>query len=97
MATTQPVNFRANSEFYKRTKDALIDTNITISDILNATLRKVANGAIDINEFINNDSYEQDNMIAFEELKREILIGHKAIQEGRVTSLQDVRKEFGLE
>lgn len=41
------------------------------------------------------DTYQLD-MIAFEELKQEIVIGHKAIHEGKVTLLQDVRKEFGL-
>ncbi|GBG97012.1 hypothetical protein [Lactococcus termiticola] len=34
---------------------------------------------------------------AWEELKREIMMGHEDIQAGRTTALAEVRKEFGLE
>ncbi|MDK6900795.1 antitoxin, partial [Streptococcus agalactiae] len=30
-------------------------------------------------------------------LKKEILLGHQDIMEGKVTALSDVRKEFGLD
>ena len=33
----------------------------------------------------------------FEDLKKEILIGHQEIAQGKVTSVADVRKEFGLD
>ena len=32
-----------------------------------------------------------------EDLKKEILIGHQEISQGKVTSVADVRKEFGLD
>jgi len=32
-----------------------------------------------------------------EDLKKEILIGHQEIAQGKVTSVADVRKEFGLD
>lgn len=35
--------------------------------------------------------------VAFEDLKKEILIGHQEIAQGKVTSVADVRKEFGLD
>ena len=35
--------------------------------------------------------------VAFEDLKKEILVGHQEIAQGKVTSVADVRKEFGLD
>ncbi len=97
MANTQPVNFRADATFYNQTKDLLEGKKVTLSDILNAALRKVATGAVDVDEFVSSDLSETNYQIAFEDLKKEILSGHKDIQEGRVTSLADVRKEFNLD
>lgn len=94
---TQPVNFRADSVFYKQTKDILAAEKLTISDVLNATLRKIATGAVDAREFISSDITDHQCPVAFEDLKREILLGHQEIAEGKVTALADVRKEFGLD
>ena len=47
MAKTQAVNFRADSVFYQKTKDILADEKITVSDVLNAALRKIANRTVD--------------------------------------------------
>ena len=97
MASTQPVNFRADSIFYKQTKEILANEKLTLSDIFNAALRKIATGAVDPQEFVNSDLQETQYQIAFEDLKKEILIGHREIEQGKLTSLADVRKEFGLE
>lgn len=35
--------------------------------------------------------------VAFEDLKKEILVGQQEIAQGKVTSVADVRKEFGLD
>ena len=52
MAKTQAVNFRADSVFYQKTKDILADEKITVSDVLNAALRKIANRTVDAREFV---------------------------------------------
>lgn len=97
MATTQAVNFRADAALYQRTKDILADESITVSDVLNAALRKIANGTVDAKEFVSSDLPDSQYQVAFEDLKKEILIGHQEIAQGKVTSLSDVRKEFGLD
>lgn len=97
MASTQPVNFRADSAFYQQTKQILADENVTMSDVLNAALRKIATGAVDPKEFVTSDSQETQYQVAFEDLKKEILIGHQEIEQGKLTALVDVRKEFGLD
>ena len=97
MASTQPVNFRADSAFYQQTKEILADEKITLSDVFNAALRKIATGAVDPKEFVFSDSQETQYKVAFEDLKKEILLGHQDIQQGKLTSLSDVRKEFGLD
>ena len=97
MARTQPVNFRADSTFYKQTKEILADEKLTLSDIFNAALRKKATGAVDPKEIVNSDLQETQYQVAFEDLKKEILIGHQEIDQGKLTSLADVRKEFGIE
>jgi hypothetical protein len=97
MASTQPVNFRADSTFYQQTKEILADEKLTLSDIFNAALRKIATGAVDPKEFVFSDSQETQYQVAFEDLKKEILLGHQEIEQGKLTSLADVRKEFGLE
>ena len=53
MAKTQAVNFRADSVFYQKTKDILADEKITVSDVLNAALRKIANRTVDAREFVS--------------------------------------------
>ena len=97
MASTQPVNFRADSAFYQQAKEILADEKITLSDVFNAALRKIATGAVDPKEFVFSDSQETQYQIAYEDLKKEILLGHQDIQQGKLTSLADVRKEFGLD
>ena len=97
MASTQPVNFRADSAFYHQAKEILADEKITLSDVFNAALRKIATGAVDPKEFVFSDSQETQYQVAFEDLKKEILLGHQDIQQGKLTSLSDVRKEFGLD
>ena len=46
MASTQPVNFRADSAFYEQTKEIIADEKITLSDVFNAALRKIATGQL---------------------------------------------------
>lgn len=96
MANTQPVNFRADVAFYQQTKEILADEKISLSDVFNAALRKIATGVIDPKEFVTSDLQETQYQVAFEDLKKEILIGHQEIEQDKLTSLSDVRKEFGL-
>lgn len=42
------------------------------------------------------DYFEYDLHRAFTDLKNEILLGHRDILEGKISSLSDVREEFGL-
>lgn len=97
MASTQVVNFRADSLSYQKTKEILEDEKITVSDVLNAALRKIANGTVDAKEFVSSDLKDTQYQVAFEDLKKEILAGHQEIAQGKVTSLADVRKEFNLD
>lgn len=96
MASTQPVNFRADVAFYQQTKEILADEKISLSDVFNAALRKIATGVIDPKEFVTSDLQDTQYQVAFEDLKKEILIGHQEIEQDKLTSLADVRKEFGL-
>ncbi|MFQ6324155.1 antitoxin [Lactococcus garvieae] len=97
-STTHQVNFRAESSLYKQAKSTLDTDKISVSEILNATLRKIATGAIDPVEFISSDAIDDDTFrTAFADLKKEILVGHQDILEGKTTSLADVRKEFNLD
>ena len=96
--TTHQVNFRAESSLYKQAKNTLDTDKVSVSEILNATLRKIATGAIDPVEFISSDTVDDDTFrTAFADLKKEILVGHQAILEGKTTNLTDVRKEFNLD
>lgn len=97
MAETQPVNFRANTIYYQQTKQKLEDSKVTVSDILNAVLRKVAIGEIDATQFVTSESSEADYSEAFASLRKEVLKGHLDIQEGRVYSLAEVKEEFGID
>lgn len=47
-------------------------------------------------KYVSSDFPETTYQVAFEDLKREILVGHQEISQGRVSSLADVRKKFGL-
>ena len=97
MASTQVVNFRADLISYQKTKEILANEKITVSDVLNATLRKIANGTVDAKEFVSSDLKDTQYQVVFEDLKKEILAGHQEISEGKVTSLSGVRKEFNLD
>ena len=76
MANTKAVNFRADAMFYQKTKEVLADQKISVSDVLNATLRKIANGTVDPEEFVSSDLQDKQYQVAFEDLKKEILVGH---------------------
>ena len=97
MASTQVVNFRADLISYQKTKEILAIEKITVSDVLNATLRKIANGTVDAKEFVSSDLKDTQYQVVFEDLKKEILAGHQEIVQGKVTSLADVRKEYNLD
>lgn len=97
MASTQPVNFRADSTFYQQTKEILADQKITLSDVFNAAPHKIGTDVVDSKEFVFSDSQETQYQVTFEDLKKEILLGHQDINQGKLTSLSDVRKEFGLD
>ena len=97
MANTKAVNFRADAISYQKTKEVLTDEKISVSDVLNAALRKIANGTVDPREFVTSDLKDKQYQVAFEDLKKEILVGHQEIAQGKVTSVADVRKEFGLD
>ena len=87
MANTKAVNFRADAMFYQKTKEVLADQKISVSDVLNAALRKIANGTVDPREFVSSDLQDTQYQVAFEDLKKEILVGHQEIAQGKVTSL----------
>ncbi len=91
------MNFRADSTFYQQTKEILADEKITLSDVFNAAPRKIATGKVDSKEFVFSDSQETQYQVTFEDLKKEILLGHQDINQGKLTSLSNVRKEFGLD
>ena len=48
-------------------------------------------------KYVSSDFPETTYQVAFENLKKEILVGHKEIAQGKVSSLADARKEFGLD
>ena len=52
---------------------------------------------MDPREFVSSDLQNKQYQVAFEDLKKEILVGHQEIAQGKVTSVVDVRKEFGLD
>ena len=98
MGTTQQVNFRADTDFYNQAKSEITQSGLTMSDILNATLKKIATGAVNPREFVQTDAMPDDHLkAAFADLRREILLGHEAILAGKTTKLADVRKEFHLD
>ncbi|HFI0634801.1 TPA: antitoxin [Streptococcus suis] len=97
MANTKPVNFRVDSIFYKKTKEILADEMLTLSDIFTAALRKIATEPVDSKKLVNSELQETEFQVAFADFKKEILIGHQEIEQGKLTSLAGVRKEFVLE
>ena len=48
-------------------------------------------------KYVSSDFREIPYQVAFEDLKNEILVGHQEIIQGKVSSLADVRMEFGLD
>ncbi|HEP1844534.1 TPA: antitoxin [Streptococcus suis] len=48
-------------------------------------------------EFVNSDLQETEFQVAFADFKKEILIVHQKIEQGKLTSLAVVRKDFVLE
>lgn len=48
-------------------------------------------------KYVSSDFQETPYQVAFENLKKEILVGHQEITQGKVSSLADVRMEFGLD
>ena len=97
IASTQVVNFREDSVSYQKTKEILEGEKVIVSDVLNAMLRKIANGTVDAKEFISRNLQDIQYQGSFEDLQKEILAGHQEIAQGKVTSLADVRKEFNLD
>ncbi|MFQ9581272.1 MAG: hypothetical protein ACLRZE_08170 [Streptococcus salivarius] len=48
-------------------------------------------------KYVSSDFPEESCQVAFEDLKKEILVGHQEIIQGKVSSLADVRMKFGLD
>ena len=53
---------------------------------------QIVNFREDVDFYTNTE----ENLVTFEELKKEILIGHHEIEQSKLTFLDDVRKEFLL-
>lgn len=64
---------------------------------LDVALRKNVGGIVDSMKFVSSDFQETPYQVAFEDLKKEILVGYQEITQGKVSSLADVRMEFGLD
>ena len=64
---------------------------------LDVALRKNVGWIVDSMKFVSSDFQETPYQVAFEDLKKEILVGHQEITQGKVSSLADVRMEFGLD
>ena len=60
-------------------------------------LSKMENTMVNQSKYVSSDFPETTYQVAFEDLKKEILVGHQEISQGKVSSLADVRKEFGLD
>ena len=52
---------------------------------------------VEQSKYVSSDFQEASWQVAFENLKNEILVGHQEIIQGKVSSLADARKEFGLD
>lgn len=68
-----------------------------MSNIENVVLRKMENTMVNQSKHVSSDFPETTYQVAFEDLKKEILVGHQEITKGKVSSLADVRKKFGLD
>lgn len=55
------------------------------------------NTMVNQSKYVSSDFQETPYQVAFEDLKKEILVGHQEIIQGKVSSLADVRMEFGLD
>lgn len=55
------------------------------------------NTMVNQSKYMFSDFPETKYQVAFEDLKKEILVGHQEITQGKVSSLADVRMEFGLD
>lgn len=55
------------------------------------------NTMVNQSKYVSSDFQETSCQVAFEDLKKEILVGHQEIIQGKVSSLADVRMEFGLD
>ena len=55
------------------------------------------NTMVNQSKYVSSDFPETTYQVAFEDLKKEILVGHQEISQGKVSSLADVRMEFGLD
>ena len=97
IASTQVVNFRENSVSYQKTKEILEGEKVIVSDVLNAMLRIIVNGTVDVKEYVSSDLQDIQYQGSFEDLKKEILAGHQEIAQGKVMSLSDVRNDFNLD
>lgn len=64
---------------------------------LDVTLRKMEKTMVNQSKYVSSDFPETTYQVAFEDLKKEILVGHQEIIQGKVSSLADVRMEFGLD
>lgn len=64
---------------------------------LDVTPRKMENLMVNQSKYMSSDFPETKYQVAFEDLKKEILVGHQEITQGKVSSLADVRMEFGLD
>lgn len=64
---------------------------------LDVTLRKMEKTMVNQSKYVSSNFQETSCQVAFENLKKEILVGHQEISQGKVFSLADVRKKFGLD
>ena len=55
------------------------------------------NTMVNQSKYVSSDFPKTTYQVAFEDLKKEILVGHQEITQGKVFSLADSRKEFGLD
>lgn len=55
------------------------------------------NTMVNQSKYVSSDFLETPYQVTFEDLKKEILVGHQEITQGKVSSLADVRMEFGLD
>lgn len=61
---TQQVNFRTDPETYNKANEILANSDLTISDILNVTIKKISSGAIDpVNYYYNNNLEVTDELL----------------------------------